>query len=172
MYRPEFAYPTPPGCRDEDFTYHFDGSNTPLLNQDISGKTIENIPLVLERDAPFYWRGWKVVLREAEIPDEGPPIVIYVFPNFQVKLRDCYDNNLQDNWISSTQFGFPQNPVLFNNTLLTGPPCLLEPEIYCPRAGVIMAWIQAPVLHTGPSVNNFFASFTLYGVKRFKECAS
>ena len=63
-YRPQFAYATPPGCRDEDFVYYFDGSNVPLLAQNIGpGMEIDYIPLPLDQDAPFYWRGWKVAMQ-------------------------------------------------------------------------------------------------------------
>lgn len=176
MYRPQFAYATPLGCRDEDFTYHFDGSNTPLLNQNISGKTIDNIPLVLEQDAPFYWRAWKVTMRENQRITESTPLVQYVAPNFYVRLRDCYQNDLQDTWVPASECGFPQNPLTINSSMLTGPPVPLEPEIYCPRGGVILAFLQAPLLVTPPvspgDFDNFLVSFTLYGVKRFKECNS
>ena len=45
IYRAQFCYPTPPGCRDEDFVYYFDGSNTPMLNQDVQGSDPEQHPL-------------------------------------------------------------------------------------------------------------------------------
>jgi hypothetical protein len=91
IYRPQFAYATPPGCRDIDYVYYFDGSNTPLLNQNVSGLTIPNIPLVLEQDAPFYWRGIKVnALRETNggVPDS------YEIPDLKVRFEDHLNNKL------------------------------------------------------------------------------
>jgi hypothetical protein len=157
IYRPQFAYATPGGCRDEDFIYAFDGSNTPLLNQDVSGQTIGNIPLILQQDAPFYWRGIKVGLRQ---PTE------YVLPNVNVQFQDCYQNNLSDDLVPATQYGFSQNPLAFSSAVLTGPPYVLDSEIYCPPGGYILLFLQAPVLSAVSLLQ-----VSLYGVKRFKECS-
>lgn len=156
IYRPQFCYPTPPGCRDEDFVYYFDGSNTPLLNQDVQGLTLSNIPLPLQQDAPFYWRGIKVELRGA---GGGPAI-----PDLYVKFQDPYLNFLSDGLVSATTYGFAQNPVVFNQAEYTGPPVPLEPEIYCPPGGLIQFFLFCP---TG-TVS--YPMVTLFGVKRFKDC--
>lgn len=156
MYRPQFAYSTLPGCKDEDFPYFFDGSNTPFLNRSISGLSIPNIPLILDQDAPFYWRGLKIDMRTTGA----------VPPNVNVKLRDCYQNDLSDGLVPATQYGFPQNPVTFNGQNYTGAPVPLEPEIYCPRGGVILLFLSAPSL-----ANPSYLSVTLFGVKRFTGCA-
>jgi len=156
MYRPQFAYSTLPGCKDEDFVYFFDGSNTPFLNQSLSGLSIANIPLILDQDAPFYWRGIKIDMRTTGA----------VPPNVNVKLRDCYQNDLSDGLVPATQYGFPQNPVTFNGQNYTGAPVPLEPEIYCPRGGVILLFLSAPAL-----ANPSYLSVTLFGVKRFTGCA-
>lgn len=165
MYRPQFAYSTPPGCRDEEFTYFFDGSNTPLLNQDFTGITVENIPLVLEQDAPFYWRGWKFAVRAGAAG--CPPVFsgAYDTPDMDIRLRDVYENDLQDTWVPATQYGFAMNPISFNGQLLTGPPFALGAEIYCPPGGVILLFLR------GQS-NGFYPEIALYGVKRFKGCAA
>lgn len=157
MYRPQFAYSTPPGCRDEDFVYYFDGSNIPLLNQSISGLTIPNIPLPLDQDAPFYWRGIKVDIRTTGT----------VAPNVQVKFQDCYQNDLSDGLVPATQYGFAQNPITFQGANYTGPPVPFEPEIYCPRGGYILLFLRAPAL-----ANPTFLFATLFGVKRFAGCNS
>lgn len=170
MYRPQFAYSTPPGCRDEEFIYTFDGSNTAMLNQDISGLTLSNIPLVLDQDAPFYWRGWKFgPSRQGTQPPTIPTIYAYV--QVDVRLRDPYDNDLSDDWVPAVNYGYPQNALLQTNlALFTGPPVLLEPEIYCPPGGVILAFVRATALARGGKLAVNTASFGLYGVKRFKEC--
>lgn len=164
MYRPQFPYVTESGCRYEDFVYYFDGSNVPMLNTSISGKRIENIPLPLEQDAPFLWRGVKV--GATRVLSSGVPSA-YLSPNFNVRLRDCYDNDLSDDYVPATQYGFAENPLTFSSSLLTGPPAVLEPEIYCPPGGVIIAFLNCP---TALGELSYFASFALFGVKRVKEC--
>lgn len=160
MYRGQFAYSTPEGCRDEDFVYYFDGSNTPLLNQDFAvGLTVLNIPLPLQQDAPFYWRGFKVENRGAG----GGPAT----PNLFCRFRDPYLNFLSEGMICAMNLGFAQNPFVFNGADYTGTPVPLEPEIYCPAGGLIQLDIIAPVT-AGVTA---FPLVTLYGVKRFKECA-
>ena len=156
MYRPQFAYSTLPGCKDEDFVYFFDGSNTPFLNQSVSALSIPYIPLILDQDAPFYWRGIKLDMRTTGA----------VPPNVNVKLRDCYQNDLSDGLVPATQYGFPQNPVTFNGQNYTGAPVPLEPEIYCPRGGVILFFLEVPTL-----ANPSYLSVTLFGVKRFTGCS-
>ena len=156
IYRAQFAYPTPPGCRDEDFVYYFDGSFIPMLNQDVQGLTLSNIPLPLQQDAPFYWRGIKVELRGA---GGGPAI-----PDFYVKFQDCYLNDLSDGLVSAATYGFAQNPVTFNNADYTGAPVPLEPEIYCPAGGLIQFFLSCPVGTVS------YPMVTLFGVKRFKDC--
>ena len=168
MYRPQFAYSTPPGCRDEDFVYTFDGSNVPMLYQDISGKTIDNVPLPLDRDAPFYWRGVKLATISSAAGPNGTVggITGYSFPNVSVKFRDAYNNDLSDGLVPATQYAFSMNPLQFNNSMLTGPPFPLDPEIYCPAGGVLWFFLKAPTL-AGATL----LSVTLFGVKRFKGCA-
>lgn len=58
MYRPQFAYSDPPeGYADEEFSYYFDGTNTPALNGTLTpGQQINNIPLPTQMDADFIWR--------------------------------------------------------------------------------------------------------------------
>ena len=172
-YRPQFAFPTDPGCRDEDFVYYFDGSNVPLLAGGIAaGQQIDYIPLPLDQDAPFYWRGWKVGLRNIH-PSGCPPvsIVSYKLPDFRIKLRDCYDNDLMDSMVTACECGFPQNPLAFLDQLLTGPPVALDgPDegIYCPRGGVIQAFIRGGAGLIFGDTN--LVSISLYGVKRYKGC--
>jgi hypothetical protein len=162
IYRPQFPYATPPGCRDVDFVYFFDGSNTPLLNQDISGLTIPYIPLVLDQDTPFFWRGWKV--NANRFTNGGAP-GNYQLPNFGVRWEDPYNNFLSDDYVPATMYGFPSNPWQVNNALLTGPPVPIS-EIYCPPGAVVTLYLKAGTL----SPTSQFASVSLHGVKRYKEC--
>lgn len=168
IYRPQFAYPTPEGCRDEEFVYNFDGSNTPLLAAGLSaGQIVEFIPLVFEQDAPFYLRGWKVGLVNV-VTTICPPAVTttFILPDFSIKLRDCYENDLMDGYVPACHSGFPMNPVTFNGAALPGPPVPLEREIYCPRGGTFYAFLIG-----GATLQNFNSVIiSLHGVKRFKEC--
>jgi hypothetical protein len=167
-YRPQFAYSTPPGCKDVSFVYTFDASNTPWLAQDINGDTIDYMGLPLEQDAPFFWRGIKL----------GPLRVIiggvtnsYALPNYGVYFRDCYDNDIADSRVGAVRGWFPMNPLAIGSSLLTGPPCPLESEIYCPPGGVIQAFLKVPVLTSGGG-QTYSTSFSFYGVKRYRECAA
>lgn len=165
MYRPQFAFSTPEGCRDEEFTYFFDANNTPMLGTDLytsAGLKLDNIPLVFEQDAPFYWRGIKVGMTRAAA--EQP--TTYVFPDLWMMFQDCYLNPLSDGLVPATQYGFPMNPLQFQNSLLTGPPVPLDPEIYCPKGGYLLLFLRTPPSLTGTALLNV----TLYGVKRFKQC--
>lgn len=175
MYRPQFAYPTPDGCRDEEFTYFFDSSNTPMLGASLSAVTLSNIPLVLDQDAPFYWRGAKLGLLLAVL---GEGITRrYEFPNIQVKFQDPFQNDLSDGLIPATQSFFPMNPLNFGtaagaglpvrSALFTGAPVPLDPEIYCPSGSCILFFLKSPALEL---LSTASLSVTLYGVKRFKEC--
>jgi hypothetical protein len=165
IYRPHFPYATPIGCRDLDFTYYFDGSNTPQLNQNVSGLEIPNIPLTLEQDAPFMWRGFKVNA-DRELSGGTAPDT-YVAPNWQVRFEDWAFNKLQDDYIAAVLTGFPQNPWSINRAKLTGPPVPFPCEIYCPPGSVQWFFLKAGSLSGGDS---HFASVCLYGVKRYKEC--
>ena len=168
MYRPQFAYQTPPGCRDEEFAYFFDGSNTPMLAQDLDGKTVNNIPLVLQQDAPFYWRGIKVQMPYLTSLEGDPPVFAQFIEPAQLflKFQDCYQNDLSGGFLRATEYGFGQNPwALGANAVPTGPPMLLDPEIYCPAGGYILLSILA-----GSTGNNVRLEVALLGVKRFREC--
>jgi hypothetical protein len=168
MYRPQFPYSTPAGCRDVPFVYTFDASNTPYLAADINGKDISFIPLPLDQDVPFYWRATKL----------GPLRIIiagvtssYALPNYGVYFRDPYDNDLADGHVGAVRGFFSQNPLSFNSALLSGPPVTLESEIYCPPGGVITAFLKVPTLTSGGG-QSYSTSFNFFGVKRFKECES
>lgn len=155
MYRPQFPYATPPGCRDEDVVYTFDGSNVPLFAAGlVAGQVIPEIPLPLQQDAPFYWRGWKF---EARKVGGGPSA-----PDINIRLRDVYDNYLSDDFVPAVEYGFVQDEAFPIST----PPVILEPEIYCPRGGVLYVFLQG-----GNFLGTFDPILTLFGVKRLKGCA-
>jgi len=166
MFRPQFAYSTPAGCRDIPFIYTYDASNTPYLALDINGKLIDYIILPMEQDAPFYWRGTKAGSLRVIV---AGATVSYQLPNYGLYFRDCYDNDLHDARVGAVRADFPMNPLAFNSSLLTGPPVPLENELYCPPGGVITAFLNVPALDASGG-KTYSTSFSLFGVKRYKEC--
>jgi hypothetical protein len=169
IYRPQFAYPTPPGCRDIDYVYFFDGSNTPLLNQDFSGRDLSvpasGVPLTLEQDVPFFWRGVKVGALRVTV--SGAPS-LYEYPDMTVRFKDPYENFLSTDPLPAVNYGFPSNPWAFNDSKLTGAPVPLEGEIYCPPGSVVWFYLS---VHNFQSLNGrYFPQVALYGVKRYKDC--
>ena len=170
MYRPPFAYPSEPGCRDKRFTYTFDASNTPVLNQDLNGLNVPYIQLPLEQDAPFYWRGFTAGPLRISV---NAQTTSYALPNYSLMFWDCYENKLSDcpvggPYIQAALYGFAMNPLSFRSSLLQGPPVEIE-EIYCPPGGVIQAFITLPSLDSSGG-KTYSLSLSLHGVKRYKEC--
>lgn len=168
MYRPQFAFATPPGCRDVKFVYTFDAGNTLVLASDINGLTIPFIQLPLEQDAPFVWRGIKAGPLRTII---AGVTTAYALPNYSLRFRDCYENDLTDNYVPATKYAAPMNPLAINSSELTGPPVPLDGEVFCPPGGVVQAFLQVPTLTSGGG-QTYSTSFSLFGVKRFPECAS
>ena len=146
MFRPQFAYPTPAGYRDEQFHYAFDSFNTPLLSGTVAaGALVSLIPLVLQTDAPFFARGIKVATVGGS--------------NLKIQFKDPWGN-----YLSSAPL--PIN-LYVNPGGAAGPgfsPVVIEPEIQCPAGGIFWVWLQntsgAPV--AAPAIS-------FYGVKRYKE---
>lgn len=59
MYRPQFPYKSAPECEDQRCVYCFDATNTPFLRGILQpGDSISRIPLLLDKDADFYLRGF------------------------------------------------------------------------------------------------------------------
>lgn len=150
MYRPQFAYKTPRGFYDQDFSASFDGNtNTPLLAGTIGGSTfLQNIILPLEPDFMFLWRGWKVQIYSATV------LPLYI------QFKDPCGNYLSLTQIPSTQWYIPSGVTGFG--FQTVP---IEPEIPCPAGSNVTLYIQTPAF--GGSVN--LPRVVLYGVKRGPE---
>jgi hypothetical protein len=119
-YKPQWAYPTPDGFRDEIYLYPF--SFTVLAD----GKTPAlNLPMQLDDDVP-------TILRAILFPNCSPNPSSFDFPAF-VRIRDSNNNPLSDGLIlaagvyglsgaeNQNAFGFP-----------------FEPEIACAPGGTIV----------------------------------
>jgi hypothetical protein len=120
VYRPQFPFFTPPLYRDKDAVQYFDQVSTPLLNSALNlavGGMILGIPLQLDADAPFTWRGIKV---------NGPA-------NFALKFRDPYGNYLSDDWINIPLEYGPEETSVYGSNVVD-----IEPAIACPHASVIL----------------------------------
>lgn len=119
-YRPQFAYPpTPDGWIDEEFEYYFDPVNTPGLNVSVTGQIALKIPLQLQKDAEFIWRGVQIS------GNTGP---------LQVRLYDAFDHELAATLVEVDRE--------YSATLNGGPPIgrlpiPMEPEIRCPPGGFL-----------------------------------
>lgn len=124
MYRPQFTYPTPSEFDDKDFVAYFDQTNTTQLNAALSlaaGATIIGIPLVLQSDAPFFWRGIKI---------NGPS-------NFGVRFRDPYGNYMSSDYLPLPLDYEPQEPAVIGSN-----PVVLEPQVRCPAGSVILVDVK------------------------------
>jgi len=162
MYRPQFAYPTPDGFTDQDCDQYFDGNNAPLLNLSGGPDLVSNIPLQLDKDADFLWRGIKI------------PNLRGIVLNLGIQLRGPDGRYLSP----SSQLIFPPgNTTVFipvwlwawqssqYDGLTGGPGCIIEPEIYCQKGSVIMLDYQN-LTRGGGSID--FA-VVLTGVKRWPK---
>ena len=147
MYRPQFAFPKPPaGCEDQRCLYSFDGSNTPMLSGSLGGNlTLNKIPLLLDRDAPFLLRAIQVSATALLVGIEDPGGHTLVYP---------------------TSLGLP--PTISNPLWAQcdgGINVPLESDdwgIYCRAGSALIAYVQNG---TGGSLT--LPIITLHGVKRF-----
>ena len=148
IYRPQFAYPTPDGFRDQETEQFFDSQAFGLLNPQVGDPPIiYDIPLTLDPDADFRWRGEKF--------DHA------TLSNFGVRFRDCHLNYLSDDFI-------PVWLVFIGPSLSArggGQGITHEPEILCPATGVVMMDIKS--FDTVPWTTGGPGNVTLCGVKRY-----
>jgi hypothetical protein len=150
-YRPQFAFPAPPpGYRDEQFHYSYDGTNCALLANPIAaGALTGSIILLTEADAPFIARALKIQLGTAISPlwfQLVTPRGDYM-QSVPVPLA-LYAGNIDGLPIAGQYF------VPFDS------------EIECPAGSNFTLFLYNP---TGGSVDA--PEVTLYGVKRRKPMA-
>jgi hypothetical protein len=149
IYRPQYAYGTPPGYRDEQFHYAFDQSNVPALSKGnlAAAALSQNIPLPLQQDAAFIWRAL-----ECEGINNADPVVA-------VRFRDPYGNYLSDDFVPLDLYVRSPGLVVAGDL-----PVIWEPAIECPAGGII--WLDIKNQSAG-NVNLNLLHFTFYGVKRY-----
>jgi hypothetical protein len=152
IYRPQYAFLTPRGFRDETFHYSFDNTNVPVLGAVIAaGQQVLNITLQLQADAEFVLRAWKV----ESVTGGGS--------NFQIVIKDPFGNYLSAAPIPLARYLRGNGALVIGRTVVP-----FESEIACPMGGFFQVDLYNPT--TG---NLTPPRFTLYGVKRYPwECAA
>ena len=147
MFRPQFPYSTEPQFDDGDFDHYFDYQTVPLLNNTALAASgiIQNIPLVLQSDWPFFLRGIQV-----KGINGADPVV-------SVQFKDPYNNNLSDDYMPLDLTVAPDATALYFLSIT------VEPEIRCPRGGVF--WVSVRNQTSG-NADLTKVRITLSGVKR------
>lgn len=150
IYRPQFAFMTPRGYQEEQFHYTYDQSNTPYLNTGnlAAGSFVFNIPLNLQADAPFLFRGWEV--SGINVSD----------PQISGRLREPGGNYLSDDFVPFDLYAHPAGLAVAGNVLVP-----VEPGIECPAGGTFFLDLKN---QTTGSVNLNLVKISLLGVKRRK----
>jgi hypothetical protein len=149
IYRPQFAFPTPDGCRDQEAELFYDTQSNPgLAVAPGDPAKIYNIPLTIDPDAEFLWRGVKFDhVKNA---------------NIGVRFRDPYGRYMSDDFVPIWLCHISPS----NTLTMGGQACIHEPEIVCPAASVVMvdfcSYDTTPWTSGGPS------PVMLCGVKRYK----
>jgi hypothetical protein len=150
MYRPQFAYATPEGYTDQDFSYSFDFSNTPALNTPsgfvIPGQTFNNVILPLQPDEVFMWRGWKVQTTS------------FALMSLYIQWRDPNGNYLSPAPVPVAHIALPSGAIGWGRAVVP-----IEPEIPCPAGSNILVNILN--LNT-PGFSPPTPRIVMYGVKR------
>jgi hypothetical protein len=143
IYRPQFSYPSIPDCREEQFHYAYDSTNASGLGTSIAaGAFLLNVPLSLQPDAAFLWRGFKVA-------DSG----------LAIRFKDPYGNYLSPCPIPIALYA--DTPLDTNSD--AGGFCIPWPQgIYCPPGGAVNVDFYNPT--SGALTPTAIA---LYGLKRF-----
>ena len=147
MYRPQFPYPTPAKFADADFDHYFDYLTVPLLNNTTlaSGGQVQNIPLTLQSDWPFYIRG--IQIKGANAAD---PVVA-------VQFKDPFGNYLSEGHVPLDLAFSPDGTGLYFTNIV------FEPELLCPAGGVFWLNIRN---QTGGNADLTKVRVTLSGIKR------
>jgi hypothetical protein len=152
MLRPQFPFPTPEDCEDQDFLYIFNANDVPVLGNLITaGSQLLNIPLLLDPDAPFLWRG----LAMENV-------------NLMVRFKDPSGNYLSDGFVLFSLYGVPGGIA---GVAQNGQPVVLEADagngqgaIFCPAGGIVQVDFYN---NTAGSLTP--GSIQLLGIKRYPK---
>jgi hypothetical protein len=153
IYRPHFAYPTPLGCRDEQFEYYYDTSNMVVTSVPALGPLFSVIFGPLDKDAEFRWRGVRIGLNRTAY-------------GLAVMWRDAMGNQLSDAPVNIELYAIGAG---FANNFGGGVSVPWEEEIICPPGSHIEStWTRE--LNTAGNVPPL-PGVTLLGVKRYYDSA-
>lgn len=164
-YRPHFAYRTPDGFTDERAQYPFDYRQAPGATALAFGKIQLNIPLRLDSDSRFMWRG---------ISWEYPDTVFFLCGQIAIRIRDCFGNYLSSDFVPILNYAQgsyvlqpwsgvspPDGPFL-TAPFAGGMSVAFPDEIECPPSGVI----QFDILGISSLNAGNVGRFMVRGVKR------
>jgi hypothetical protein len=160
-YRPQFVpAPTPQGFHDVDFIAYFDAISTPVLGITLqAGAEQLDVPLQLENDADFIFRGIRILATLASERGGGLP------PRFQFKTPDGTP-------LSSK---FPALPPRLDQSYRAGglnlgptgtyelPTVPTDAEVLCPASSAFLMNVYNP--NAVPATLSGFIAF--FGVKRY-----
>jgi hypothetical protein len=128
IYRPQFPYlPAPEGFEDEDFIYYFDAQNTVAFGIVLAlppGEDFRDIPLQLQRDGEFRWRG-------VQVSNPGGALALQFQTPDGTALSDDY---VPAEVYSGLPGGVSGQPG--------GVPVPLEAEIVCAAGSVILVSVK------------------------------
>ena len=147
-YRPQFAFQTPRGYRDETFHYSFDGLN--------SGNLVAVIPTVRERDNIIFQTE-----KDAEFVIYAIKVALVTAGStLNVRVYDPFGNQLSQVTIPLTLIFTGAGAAIVGRLVVA-----LADEIIIPSSGRIVVDLYNPT--TG---NVTPPAFTLFGVKRYPLC--
>jgi len=148
-FRPQFAFRTPPGFRDETFHYTFDATTNAALGVALAaGQTSRDNYLQGQNDAEFIVRAWRILMAA---PGTS---------TLQIQIRDAFGNFLSFVSIPLNCYLTPAGAPVVGFL-----PVPMEPELVIPASGFLI--LDFVNLTTGAVTP---PKITLSGVKRHPEC--
>lgn len=159
IYRPQFAFSTPPGFRDEAFHYSFDSTNVPALGATIpSGGLVANLTFQMQNDAEFILRSIKVTGSGSERGGLTQTAV----SDLALQIKDPFGQYLSASFLPISCYLTGGGEAIVGRMFIP-----FESEIRCPRSGFFEVFLYNPT-----AGGLLPPSFTFYGVKRYQECAA
>jgi len=150
IYHPQFVYRTPKGFRDVEFEVFYDLTTLAALAPAPGSKSpVYDLPLNMDPDAEFRWRGVKT--------DHLLSL------NVGLRFRDPYGNYLSDDFVPVWLAFIPPSLTAFTG----GQSCIHEPEIVCPASSVVLLDVCSYDTVTWSSGG--LGSILLTGVKRYAD---
>ena len=151
LYRPQYAFETPRGFRDETFHYTFDKTTIAALGVTLPTLQLRNdIILQLQNDQEFVCRAIAVL----GAADERAGSAV---SNLYIWLKDPFGNYLSQTYVPISRYLTGGGAGVIGRF-----PVIIEPEIICPAGGMWTMYLYNP---TTGSINP--PAITFFGVKRY-----